>query len=248
MSFNFYDNLQVDIKKPYREYNTYRYQVAGIKPVAGICAGSALQWASDVLGEIAGNTNVVGFTIPNKSRFYDVSGLNQKAMEYMFSRDPTNSMQQIVDILNRQGKRLNKVSKYRIDYSLIDGLSAEKKVNLMLGGDKKYKNSAFILTAILNKKYSDKPHQYSHAVAVLNYEGKLFLFDASRGICKLPGYGAISCNTLLSSVAEFFGIDKYFIPFYRLNTSNAHIFMKLQTSKKTNKHIVTREVFPSSEA
>lgn len=247
MSFGSHNDLRVELYNSYMEYIIKRYKMTGINSISGICLGASLQWASDVLGEIAGNNKTMGFSIPNKQRFFDAGNLNQKALEFLYDLDKKNIKKNIVDILNRQENHLKKASKYKIDYSLKNGLSAEKKVNAMLGGDKSYKNSAFILSAYL-QKYSDKNHSYSHAVAILNYEGKVFLFNTNKGVCKLPCDGSISCKVLLRSIAESCGIDKYFIPFYILHTSNQHIFMKLQTSKKTNKNIVTREVYPSSQA
>ncbi len=247
MPFDFYNDFRVELKKSHREYRISTYQASGIKQRAGICSGSALQWATDVLSEIAGNNKTVGFSIPDKRRFYDISTINQGAMEFIYNSDKLNAVKNVVDVLNRQGKFLKKKNNYNIDYSAIDGLGAEKKVNLMLGSDKSYKNTALIISAFM-QKHCDKEHQYSHAIAILNYEGELFLFDASRGVCKLPANGTVSCNTLLRSVAEFFGIDKNIVKYYRLNPFNYHIFMKLKTSQKTNKHIVTREAFQSSQA
>lgn len=224
--------------------DSYKYYLQDLKDSSGKCFGASLYWAADVLREIANDKKTVGFTLENTNKFYDFSSHVQKVYTSICNRLGEDSYGLIVETLNKQEELLK--TNYKLYYSRLNGASARTRIGLMIKNNPLYRNCAMVLsTRLINSIKSSASHEnkyYAHATALLNYEGKIFLFDVNRGIYEIKR--DFSCNQIIKTICSTFRLDGVKDNAYVLSEKYRHIFIALKQPSSVDKKITTRNHQP----
>ncbi|MGE4723102.1 hypothetical protein [Yersinia enterocolitica] len=200
-------NKCVDTSDYYREYidnGNHR----------GKCFGASLYWATEVLREIANDKKTIKFAIENTLRFFDFSSHLQAVFESIFDKHKNGSYQLIVNTLNHQEDFLSKTKKtnYKLQYKYISKENTKRYIDLILKGSPVYKNKVILLVTALDEPviikngYKHENNYFSHATAVLNYEGNIFFFNINSGIYRVDLSHSLTCEKLIKSIYESFNL------------------------------------------
>ncbi|WP_039055804.1 hypothetical protein [Enterobacter sp. Bisph1] len=201
----------------------------------GLCFGTALCWVSHSLRDI--KENPLPFNVGQTGvRFYDLgkfddnffyfSAYVQKAYTEIVVK--TKSLAAVVQSINAQEKFLSYSAKSTssvLHYSwIVDDRMAQDILQSMLLNYTGYKNTAMLLSTSVED--SSEKERYFHTTALINYNGKLFFFDANKGIYHIFNPHKLHWLSFLTTITEGSGMSDELMQKYVLDTHSS-IFVTL---------------------
>ncbi|WP_039055805.1 hypothetical protein [Enterobacter sp. Bisph1] len=200
----------------------------------GICFGAALYWISDSFKKIRENASPLYVSNDGQGpdmlkkmdvKFYDFSHGLQMAYEHLYIK--TLSMELIVNNLNAQEEFLFaslKEKQPRLHYSSVNRVNAVEIAQRILLKNESYQNTAIILSTSL--EYSIRRGPWRHSTVLMNYKGRLFFFDANKGIYFISGKQTLHWTSLLSTLTTTLGLNELKDNHYGID-DNCNIFAKI---------------------